>query len=151
MSGRVTQLANELCEQDQLILDLFKDKLVKFVGSDLSFARNLSIDPMAANLVAIYNTEGWVSNLIDFITLHLCSKHYTNFYFGINRYQLIGNNTNLVFDSSTDSGQLIIDLIDTIAKKYGYQIQQSGYYDNDFGKKFNFIQPLTWVYGTAGN
>ena len=56
-----------------------------------------------------------------------------------------------MFDPAIDSGQLLINLVTKIAKKKNYQIIKSGYFDQDLGRYMNFVQPVTWVYGTPTN
>jgi hypothetical protein len=52
MSWRSVQLSNDLCEQDQLIVNLCKENLVNYVGTDAKFAQLLHCYPLATNLVS---------------------------------------------------------------------------------------------------
>jgi hypothetical protein len=150
MSWRSVQIKQKACSQDLIIFDLFKNKKVKYVGKDQEFASRLALDDNATNLILIVNSGYWISDLINTIELHLENK-YESFYIGINRYTINGNDTNLVFDPAIDSGQLLINLVTKIAKKKNYQIIKSGYFDQDLGRYMNFVQPVTWVYGTPTN
>lgn len=146
MSWRSTQLEDQLCDQDQLIVNLFKNKTVKYVGSDLEFQKSLTVDPLSKNLVLILNSPMWVSELINSCQAHL-SSDVEEFYIGINRYQILGNDTNLVFENTTAHGSRILNLISTVASCQGFKITKSGHFDQDLGRYFNFVQPLTWLYG----
>lgn len=145
MSWRSIQLDGELCDQDCLILDLFRNQPVVFRGQDPEFATLLNQQPDADNLVLIFNTEMWISEIIDSIITDLSRKRFCTFYIGINRYQILGNDTNLTFTNS--SGSTIISLLSSVIEPYDYIVTKSGHKDNDRGKYFNFVQPLTWIYG----
>jgi hypothetical protein len=144
MRWRTVQLGNRLCDQDQLILDLFGNRPVKYLGSDLTFAKNLNIDSNSTTVVAVFNSPGWLTDLLDFIQSSINNSN--EFYIGINRYCLIGNNTTHSFING--DGKTLIDFIGNRISKLGYTITKSGHMDNDNGKHFNFVQPLTWIYGT---
>ena len=142
MSWRSTQLGNNNCDQDKLILDLFKNKPVHYIGNDTGFASRLNLDPTSEHAVAIFNHTGWLSELVEFIQ---DLKEYKSFYLGINRYCVLGNNTDIEFDEHAD-GQNLVVLVQSILSHYS--TYKSGTFDDDQGKYFNFVQPLTWVYGT---
>jgi hypothetical protein len=145
MSWRTTQLNNKLCRQDQIILDLFKDKSVRYISNDLEFAAHLSLSQNSKHIIAILNKPFYLSELIKFVKDNLVDIE--TFYFGINRYHLIGNDTNLLFDNITNSKN-IINLISKLAVSNNCNVTQSGHFDNDNGRYFNFVQPLTWAYGS---
>jgi len=142
-SWRSIQLGDNNCDQDNIILDLFKGMPVKYMGHDSEFASKLTLDDASNHVVAIYNSPGWLSDLITFIqTL----KTANSFYLGINRYLILGNDTSLTFNNASPSGQILIDLVFKILPNF--EIKKSGYFDDDKGSHFNFVQPLTWVYAT---
>jgi hypothetical protein len=141
MTWRLVQLDNALCDQDHVILSIYKDRPVKYIGHDDEFAKNLLIDIDSKDVVAIFNTNSWLSDLVSFIKN---LGEYNSFYLGINRYVIQGNDTNFVFDSSESNGQQLLKLVSTILPQF--DIINSGHVDNDQGKYFNFIQPLTWIY-----
>lgn len=146
MSWRFTQLGNQLCDQDRLILSLFENKSVNYVGKDPEYQNWLTVDPQSKNLVLIFNSPMWVSDLINNCRKHL-SPDVEIFYIGINRYQVLGNDTNLVFKSDTAHGLRLLNLISTVVLHQGFEVIKSGHFDHDLGRYFNFVQPLTWVYG----
>lgn len=146
MSWRTTQLGNQLCDQDQLILSLFDNKDVNYAGIDFEFQKKLNHNPDSENLVLILNTPTWVSGIIA-----ACQKHLTSgiktFYIGINRYQVLGNDTVKVINTTEHCGPDLINLISNTANEQGFAVTKSGHFDHDLGRYFNFVQPLTWVYG----
>lgn len=142
-SWRSVQLGNDNCDQDNVILDLYNNVPVKYIGSDSEFASKLVLDENSQHIVAIFNTVGWVSDFVDFV---LALKNAQSFYLGVNRYTILGNDTNLVFDYSKSSGQAIIELVGKILPNFN--IINSGFFDDDQGRYFNFVQPLTWIYAT---
>jgi len=73
MSWRSVQLNNNLCDQDQLILELFQEKSVNYVGSDTEFAQHLNCNPSANNLILIINQVHWVSDI-----LKICQEKLTD-------------------------------------------------------------------------
>jgi hypothetical protein len=146
MSWRTTQLGDQLCNQDQLILDLFQNKTVNYLGNDSEFKTHLTHDPTSANVVLILNYPIWVSEIIT-----ACQTHLTNnvdtFYIGINRYCVQGNDTGRFIKGTGNHGRDLINLVSKILKNQGFTVIKSGQFDNDLGRYFNFVQPLTWVYG----
>lgn len=146
MSWRSVQLGNGLCDQDQLILSLFQNKTVNYVGHDYEFKTVLDHDPGSENLVLILNKPMWVSDIVSTCKQHLTSTIKT-FYIGINRYCLQGNNTNRVFKNTGNRGSDVLNLVSEVVSNQGFSITKSGQFDNDQGRYFNFVQPLTWVYG----
>ena len=148
MSWRYVQLKNQNCDQDNIILDLFKGQSVQYIGSDPEFVKKLTLDNNSSNLIAIFNNkEKWLSELIGFVEEQLDKTQYQTFYFGINRYLISGNDTNLSFDQTKSSGEQIIALVTNIFKHFNCYVIQSGKFDDDAGRYFNFVQPLTWIYG----
>lgn len=144
MNLRTIQLANKLCDQDRIIIEMFGDRPVKYIGRDNEFSKNLNTDINSKSVIAVFNQQGWLSDLLGFIELSI--KNCEEFYIGINRYQILGNNTIYKFD--TGSSESLLKCIEELLTKLGYVITKSGSMDNDQGKYFNFIQPLTWIYGT---
>jgi hypothetical protein len=149
MSWRTVQLKDDLCDQDRLILNLFNGRPVQYIGTDIEFSKHLNLSKHAQSIVLIFNRTAWLSELIEFIEQTLTSKQGQEFYIGINRYCICGNDTNIEFDTNTS--QDLIKFISQRINTLGYTIIDSGSFDQDQGKYFNFIQPLTWIYGTNKN
>jgi len=139
MSWRSVQLGNSLCNQDQLILDLFQKESVNCVGTGPEFTQYLNYDPQSKNLVLIINYAHWVSDI-----LKICQENLTDniecVYFSVNRYYLLGNDTDIIADN-------VVELLSQIVSKYGFKVIKKSNVEKDLGRYFNFIQPLTWVYG----
>tara|TARA_R110000803_G_scaffold149071_1_gene214488 strand:+ start:294 stop:728 length:435 start_codon:yes stop_codon:yes gene_type:complete len=143
MSWRSVQLGTSNCDQDEVILNLYKNVPVNYIGTDTEFAQKLTLDPLSNHAVAVFNQKAWMSELVEFIqTL----KKYKSFYLGINRYVVLGNNTNITFNTTDSEGQSLLGLVHRILPDFN--MIDSGTFDNDQGKYFNFVQPLTWIYGT---
>lgn len=143
VSWRFVQLKETNCDQDNIILNLYKDVPVKYIGSDSEFSSRLVLDDSSSHVVAIFNSAGWLSEFIDFVQ---SLNSADSFYLGINRYIILGNDTNLKFDCSQPAGKCFIDLVGKVLPSF--DIKKSGYFDDDHGRYFNFVQPLTWVYAT---
>lgn len=150
MSWRSVQLGQELCDQDRTILDLFAGKDVNYVGNDLEFRSMLKHNPGSNNLILVFNSSAWLSDIVAKCK-HYLSLPVDSFYIGINRYCIKGNDTTVQFAQSNVPGQDIIDVLKQLVAEQGYIVSKSGYYDNDFGRHFNFVQPLTWIYGSKAN
>ena len=146
MSWRFTQLGNSFCDQDKLILSLFNNMPVNYVGTDREFQNSLLHDPVSPNLILVLNNPIWISGIFKKCQQCLTSNVKT-FYIGINRYQVLGNDTNVEFDSTDTYSKDLIKLLTNVAEQQGFTIDQSGHHDQDLGRYFNFVQPLTWVYG----
>ena len=146
MTWRSLQLNHQPCSQDLIIYDLFRDLKVRYIGNDLEFANTLNLDSSSKHLILCVNHPVWLSELLHLIKQEL-EKNYQTFYIGINRYQIKGNDTNLKFESDAN-GLSIIKIIKNLSNMLGYNVVKQGYFDNDRGKHMNFVQPLTWVYGT---
>jgi hypothetical protein len=146
MSWRQTQLNQSLCDQDQIILQLFDQQPVKYLGHDLEFAKYLTQNDHAENLVLIINHPVWYSELISLCKMSLTDSIKT-FYIGINRYHIKGNDTAVDFEISEGKGKDIINFVGNQIQAHGYLIAKSGHFDLDLGRYFNFVQPLTWLYG----
>jgi len=146
MSWRSVQLGETTCDQDNIILKLFDGQPVKYVGHDLAFSNVLNLDDHAENLVLIINQSMWCSELISTCKTQLTDTIKT-FYIGINRYCIKGNDTVIDVNLSKDKGKDLINFVDIQIRLSGYSIKQSGYFDQDLGRYFNFVQPLTWLYG----
>lgn len=149
MSWRSLQLRQKACSQDQVVLELFKNKKVKYFGTDVEFAAMLDLDADSQHLVSVINRPLWLSEMIDTAKQLLVPNKFETFYVGVNRYQIIGNDTDITFDRRIDSGATIINLLTSIAQKQGYAVIKSGYFDNDQGRHMNFVQPVTWIYGSS--
>lgn len=150
MSWRSIQIKQGTCTQDKIILDIFKNEPVKYQGKDFEFAEKLNVDPESNSIIVIINDIIWVSELIDNVS-KLFDQRYNKIYISVNRYLIAGNDTDIAFNKEIKSGQLITDLISKIATNRGYQINKVGFFDEDFGRFMNFVQPLTYVYATSTN
>jgi len=150
MTWRQTQLGQSLCDQDNIILDLFANKEVNYIGKDVEFKKLLNHSDVASNLIIIINDQIWCSEIARLLNQHLKSTVET-FYIGLNRYCVNGNDTVENFVHTGNHGNDIILMIAVMVSKLGYSITKSGCYDNDLGRHFNFVQPLTWAYGSKTN
>lgn len=146
MSWRDIQLGQDLCDQDLIILDLFKDTAVKYVGPDIKFSKLLNTSDTATNLILILNQPQWCSNIIRTCQTHLTDS-INNFYIGINRYTILGNDTTRSIKITKQQGINCVELLNAVVNELGFGVTQSGTFDDDLGRHFNFVQPLTWVYG----
>ena len=146
MSWRGTQLGDQCCDQDNLILNLFKGKTVNYVGDDIVFRQRLSYNPASTNLVIVLNNSIWISGIIAVFQQYL-RKNIETFYLGVNRYQVLGNDTNRDIKCTNNYSNDLIQLITDITQEHEFEILQSGHHNQDLGRYFNFVQPLTWVYG----
>ena len=149
MSWRSLQLKQKACSQDQAVLELFKNKKVKYIGKDVEFAAMLDLDVNSQHLVSVINDPLWLSEMIDTVKQLLVPNEFETFYISVNRYLIIGNDTDISFDRHIDSGATIINLLTSIAQKQGYAVIKSDYFDNDKGRHMNFVQPVTWIYGSS--
>lgn len=146
MSWRSVQLNNDSCDQDELIKELFKNCDVRYVGNDKEFAQTLKANENSSNLILIINYPFWISDIRKIITKNL--QAIDKFYIGINRYFLLGNDTCTDFEVTNAHGLSLIKILTFYLNKQGYKVDYHGYLDEDQGKYFNFVQPLTWVYGS---
>lgn len=139
MSWRTVQLGTTLCDQDQLILNLFQDKSVRYIGKDIEFAEHLKCNNTANNLILTINHPVWVSNILAICRQHL-KPEIESVYLSLNRYCVLGNDTSMCADN-------FIDLLVQILGHHGFNTVRTGKIERDLGRHFNFVQPLTWVYG----
>jgi len=146
MSWRTVQLGQDLCDQDRLILDLFNGAEVKYIGPDGEFKTVLPHNELSTNLILIINHPVWYSDIIKTVSEHL-TQDTDKFYIGINRYYIKGNNTTEKFTVSNHNSQDIVLALSSLVSRYGVAVTKSGHYDKDQGRHFNFVQPLTWIYG----
>lgn len=147
MSWRTVQLGHKLCDQDKIIIDLFNDDPVRYVGFDTEFQKKLNIADSAPNLILILNSPAWCSNIVKSCQTHLTAQ-VEHFYIGINRYTLLGNDTTIKINLTNEHGVNCLKFLEVVVKDLGYSVLKSGTFDNDLGRYFNFVQPLTWMYGT---
>jgi hypothetical protein len=147
MSWRSTQLGSNLCDQDRLILNLFGDRPVRYIGTDTEFAANLNCDQFSTALILILNQPLWLSQVVQQCRQHLADPVDT-VYIGINRYCVKGNDTTRNFVDTESPGLDLINMLESVITESGYTKTDSGYFDRDLGRYFNFVQPLTWIYGT---
>jgi hypothetical protein len=146
MSWRQTQLGQSFCDQDRLILELFGSSPVKYVSRNLEFAEHLNQSDCSENLILIINQPIWCSELITLCKTQLTSSIKT-FYIGVNRYCIKGNDTTVEFTITEHKGKDIIDFVDSQIQTLDYSVKKSGHFDQDLGRYFNFVQPITWLYG----
>lgn len=146
-SSRSIQLGQTLCIQDRLILDLFANKAVRYVGEDTEFEQHLQTSDTAENLILILNKPMWCSDIVRLCQSNLTS-HTTNFYIGINRYCIIGNDCTKQPLTTGKHGIDIIEFLKSTVSELGFCVTESGHFDNDYGSHLNYVQPLTWIYGT---
>jgi molybdopterin converting factor small subunit len=139
MTWRLAQLGNNLCDQDQIILELFENQTVNYVGNDKEFVAHLNCDQQSENLVLVVNQPVWISELCKLCEQHLKST-VEQFYIGVNRYWIVGNDTDI-------QAQDLVELMTTVVGQLGYVVQQQSRIERDLGRRFNFVQPLTWIYG----
>jgi hypothetical protein len=147
MSWRSVQLGSDLCDQDQLIIKFFGNQPVKYVGLDQEFAANLTCDATSSKLILILTQPLWLSEIVNNVQQSLVAPIDT-FYIGLNRYCVKGNDTNRNFIGTGALGSDLVDFLESVINKLGYEKKESGYFDADLGRYFNFVQPLTWIYGT---
>jgi hypothetical protein len=144
---RYVQLGDKTCSQDQIILNLFQSSEVRYIGHDREFANQLTLNNHADSVVLVINENFWISELVNCVQKN-CNDQIKRCYIGINRYCLLGNDTDIDIATHSSMGQTIVKFVSGLLKDRGFDIEQSGYYDQDFGQRFNFVQPLTWIYGT---
>ncbi len=147
MTWRSLQLRSGDCTQDSIVLNLFQGKTVRYVGTDKEFEKRLRLDPDSKNLIAVVNRSIWLSELIEFVKVNL-SVPTESFYFGVNRYLVQGNDTTIGFDPTQDSGLSLTKVMQQATESLGFHVAESGYFDDDQGRHFNFAQPVTYIYGT---
>ena len=139
MSWRSVQLGNNLCDQDQVIVNLFQEKPVNYVGKDDEFSQHLNCSSLANNLIVTINQACWVSDI-----LKICQEQLTDniecVYLSVNRYCLLGNDTWLIV---TDLEELLVWII----KQHKFDVVGKSKIERDLGRYFNFVQPITWIYG----
>jgi hypothetical protein len=127
-------------------MELFNNMHVNYIGTDNEFKQHFTHDSTSENLILILNSSMWVSTIIANCKQHLAS-HVKTFYIGINRYCILGNDTNKVIRNTENHSTDLIQFITNITEDQGFIVTKSGMFDQDLGKYFNFVQPLTWVYG----
>lgn len=147
MTWRSLQLRNQDCTQDTLVLNLFRGQSVRYVGRDQEFEKRLTVDPQSTHLIAVVNRSIWISELVEFVQTNLSVPTET-FYFGVNRYLVQGNDTTIGFDPTQASGLSLTAVMQQVVESLGFHVTQSGYFDDDQGRHFNFAQPVTYIYGT---
>lgn len=146
MSWRTIQLGSSLCDQDLLILSLFENKPVRYLGEDYFFSQKLLLDNDSTNLILIFNKPVWLSEIKKSICDSL-STPTNKIYLGINRYCIKGNDTYDNINCTNNLGNDIINYVGCYLKTFGIVEKNRGSFDHDSGKHFNFVQPITWFYG----
>lgn len=141
------ELDGVLCDQDRLILDLFKNKTVKYIGDDPEFAAHLNCIDTADNVVMTFNQPCWLSTVVTTVKEHL-QEPVDNFYIGINRYLVLGNDTQYTVEVTGNHGADLLNFIEVVVRELGYYGNKHSTFDADLGRYFNFIQPLTWMHGS---
>lgn len=147
MNGRDIQLGADQCDQDQLLLNLIGGSAVRIIGYDQGFSKFCTVDDHSDFLIIFFNQPLWLSELRN-----RCEKYITpgitRVYLGINRYRIKGNDTAdyCVAVDQDHKGKQILDFVSSCLLKKNFVVKQQGYLDNDQGRFFNFVQPLTWIY-----
>ncbi len=143
---RETQLGNDLCDQDRIILDLVKGRSVQIRGDHYDFAHHLCLDQSSDFLIILLNRRLWLSEIKQIIDENL-AKNINNLYIGINRFIVLGNDTRSIYkDNNIGRGQQILDILQKFIAVQKFSIKCQGSMDHDQGRYFNFVQPLTWLY-----
>ena len=143
---RKTQLGNDLCDQDRIILDLVKDRSVRIHGDHYDFAHHLCLDHRSDFLIILFTRPLWLSEIQQTIHDNL-AQDINSLYIGINRYIVLGNDTDSIYkDSNIGRGPQILDVLHKFIVRYGFFVRRQGTMDHDQGRYFNFVQPLTWLY-----
>jgi hypothetical protein len=137
---------DELCDQDQTILRLVNGHPVRLNGNhrgfdqfitqdqDSNFALVLLTDPAWISEI-FQQLDDWIDDKIDFV------------YIGINRYCILGNDTITEYhDNGIGRGQQLVNVLRDFLLGKGLVMKTSGTFDDDLGRYFNFVQPLTWIY-----
>lgn len=148
MNWRKTQLGYDLCDQDRVILNLIGQRPVRIHGQDAGFAQFCTVDPGSSFCLVFFNQPVWLSQIRDLLRRDLTSE-ITHCYIGINRYRILGNDIVqdiLPKNPSSSHGQNLIAVISLWLEDLNLQVKQTGAMDQDRGKYFNFVQPLTWIY-----
>jgi hypothetical protein len=150
MNWRKIQLGSELCDQDRLILNLVGHDPVKIHGGPCEgFANYVQLDDQSSVCLIFFNRPLWLSEILDLCAEYL-SQPTSRLYIGINRYQVKGNDTLLdykdLIDNNIGHGHSILKVVSQHLSTLGFRTIKMGCLENDQGKYFNFVQPLTWVY-----
>ena len=145
---RAAQLEDRTCDQDQIILDIFDKRPVKYVGDTDEFRYKLNTDPNSNSVILIINHPVWFSDIVKICQQHIADATH-EIYISINRYHLLGNDTEHIMNNDSTAGVNILNAIKQYAVPARFELIKQGTYDQDLGRYFNFVQPLTWMYCRA--
>lgn len=147
MNWRATQLGTTLCDQDHLLLNLIANRPVRIHGDHCGFDQFCKIDSNSDFCLIFFNRPLWLSEIKNLCADYLeISTRYL--YIGINRYQIKGNDTLHCDSTPTNTfSDEILNWMSACLKDQKFLIKQQGYFEKDQGRYFNFVQPLTWIYG----
>jgi hypothetical protein len=146
MNWRQVQLENDLCDQDQKILEIVNGRKVRLHGNHQGFDQFVDIDHQSDFAIILFTNPIWLSQIKQ--QLDEWVNEQINFvYIGVNRYCLLGNDTFVkYYDGKIKRGQQIINALDGFLTTKNFIMKNHGMFDDDQGRYFNFVQPLTWIY-----
>lgn len=145
MNWRTTQLGDQLCDQDQVILDLVAGRPVRVHGNHNGFDRWIQIDDHSDFCLIFINQPFWLSQVRDFCVQHM-RPGTRQVYIGINRYQIKGNDTDYQAPPHLSPGQALLRWLGMLLEHQGFIIRSQNCLERDRGRYFNAVQPLTWIY-----
>lgn len=146
MNWRTVQLGSATCDQDRKLLQLIDRRSVRIHGNHQGFDQFCNVNPQSDFCLIFFNTPAWLSEIRDRLHKYL-EPPTTCVYIGINRYQIKGNDIGPCTVNSTDNhSQQILSWTQQILSTLGFKCLQQGYMEQDVGRYFNFVQPLTWIY-----
>lgn len=145
MNWRAIQLGDQLCEQDQIILDLVAGRPVRIHGNHYGFDRLVEVDDQSDFCLIFINQPLWLSEVSDLCIRYL-QQSTQNLYIGINRYQIKGNDTDYQSAADLSPGQALLEWLGTLLTNSGFTIKAQDCLEKDLGRHFNFVQPVTWIY-----
>jgi hypothetical protein len=146
MTWRDVQLGSNLCDQDRLILDLVQERSVRIHGDNTGFDRFCNIDPQSDFGLIFFNRSLWLSEIRQQLR-DFSAKNIKCLYVGINRYQIKGNDTSYSSKNQNDTpGVELLCWLEHCLAEIGFSVKKKGFFDEDRGRFYNFVQPLTWLY-----
>lgn len=146
MTWRDVQLGSDLCDQDRLILDLIQRRSVRIHGHSMGFDKFCDIDSQSDFGLIFFNQPLWLSEIKQQL-LDFSAKNIKYLYVGINRYQVKGNDTSHSPENQNDTpGVELLCWLEHCLTEIGFSVKKKGFFDEDKGRFYNFVQPLTWLY-----
>jgi hypothetical protein len=146
MNWRTVQLGTDTCDQDREILNLVGQRSVRIYGEHLGFDQFCRTDQHSNFCLIFFNRPLWLSEIqqrcIDSVTIP--TKY---LYVGLNRYQIKGNDIKYSLNyPGLSCGQAVLRWLENCVIDLGFTVVKKNCYENDQGRYFNFVQPLTWIY-----